>query len=54
MVRMNFISHKNKTHLWALMGLMLLALAGCGNKGDLYLPEDDKQEQTKNVDDQNP
>lgn len=50
---MNFISHKNKTYLLALVGLVLLALAGCGNKGDLYLPEEDKQEQTNNPDDQN-
>jgi predicted small lipoprotein YifL len=28
-----------------LISLILIALSGCGQKGDLYLPDDDKGQQ---------
>ena len=30
----------------AILGLLLMLLAGCGQKGDLYLPEEEKTSQT--------
>lgn len=31
-----------------LLACLLLALSGCGNKGPLYLPQDEEQQQKKN------
>lgn len=30
---------------WALLAFALAAAAGCGQKGPLYLPDEDRQEQ---------
>ena len=32
-----------------LLGCLLLALSACGNKGPLYLPEEEKPEKTESV-----
>ena len=36
-----------KLHLLAIGILLLISLAGCGQTGDLYLPEDDPKQKSK-------
>ena len=38
------LSHQQKARLTVLL-LLLLGLSACGNKGELYLPEEEPQQQ---------